>query len=252
MTAVPDGDALRVTVRGKVKAGAAARDWVRVLDPVRFVAETFRAELERAGIKVGPRIARGHAGDAPVLVKHLSRPLSEIVQVMNLNSNNFYAEQLLKATGAKALGAPGSTAKGLRTAGQLLTRSGARAGSFRLANGSGLMGGTAVAPIHLVKLLERLHSLPWLEKAVRESLPVAGLNGTLAKRLGGTVAAGRVRAKTGTIHGVSCLMGYVDGPSGKPPILFAILHNGFTSSHGAVRKVQDRIVTLLARYAQSR
>ena len=223
-----------------------------MLDPVRFAAEVVRSELERAGIKVGPRIARGHAGDAPVLLKHASRPLSEIVQVMNLNSNNFYAEQLLKATGGKALGAPGTTAKGLKVAGALLTRSGARAGSFRLANGSGLMAGTSVSPVHLVKLLDRLHSLPWLERAVHDSLPVAGLNGTLAKRLGGTVAAGRVRAKTGTIHQVSCLMGYVEAPAGKPPILFAIIHNGFTSSHGAVRKVQDRIVTLLSRYLLSR
>ncbi len=180
------------------------------------------------------------------------RPLSELVRHMNRTSDNFYAEQLLKALGAKVYGKPGTTRKGVKATRGLMRRSGIPSVQYRMANGSGLLGRTRIAPKALVRLLERVRTLPWLYTALRDSLPVAGQSGTIARRFMGTVAAGRVRAKTGTVNKVSCLAGYVDRRSGKPPIIFAILHNGFTTSHRVARRVQDRMVILLARYALTR
>ncbi len=246
------GKLLRVFVSGTIKAGGkSVRKWVRVLDPARYAGATFKRALERQGITVGP-VKRGRVKSAPVILRHRSKPLSELVKHMNLTSNNFYAEQLLKALGAKAYGRPGTTRKGVKATRGLMKRSGIPASQYRMANGSGLLGRTRVAPKALVRLLDRVRTLPWLYKALRDSLPVAGRTGTLGRRLSGTVAAGRVRAKTGTVNKVSCLAGYVDRRSGKPPIIFAIMHNGFTTTHRVARRVQDRMVILLSRYARTR
>jgi len=243
---------LQVLVSGTIKAGAApVRKWVRVLDPARYAGATFKRALETLGIGVGP-VKRGRVSGDPVLIRHRSQALSALVQHMNQKSNNFYAEQLLKALGAKVYGVPGTTRKGVRATQGLMKRSGIPAAQYRMANGSGLLGRTRIAPKALVRLLERVRTLPWLYQALRDSLPVAGRSGTLARRFAGTVAAGRVRAKTGTVHQVSCLAGYVDRRSGKSPLVFAIMHNGFTTTHAVARRVQDRMVILLARYALTR
>jgi D-alanyl-D-alanine carboxypeptidase/D-alanyl-D-alanine-endopeptidase (penicillin-binding protein 4) len=243
---------LRVLVSGTIKAGATpVRKWVRVLDPARYAGASFKRALETQGMGVGP-VKRGRVSSEPVLHRHRSKPLSELVQHMNRTSNNFYAEQLIKALGAKVYGRPGTTRKGVKATRGLMRRSGISSRHYRMANGSGLLGRTRIAPKALVRLLERVRTLPWLYKALRDSLPVAGRSGTLARRFGGTVAAGRVRAKTGTVSKVSCLAGYVDRGSDKPPIIFAILHNGFTTTHAVARQVQDRMVVLLARYAMGR
>lgn len=243
---------LRVLVSGTIKAGATpVRKWVRVLDPARYAGASFKRALEAQGIVVGP-VKRGRASRDPVLIRHRSKPLSELVGHMNRTSNNFYAEQLLKALGAKAFGRPGTTRKGVKATRGLMKRSGIPSRQYRMANGSGLLGRTRIAPKALVRLLERVRTLGWLYKALRDSLPVAGRSGTLARRFAGTVAAGRVRAKTGTVSKVSCLAGYVDRRSGKPPIIFAIMHNGFTTTHAVARRVQDRMVILLARYGLTR
>ncbi|MFH2010254.1 MAG: D-alanyl-D-alanine carboxypeptidase/D-alanyl-D-alanine-endopeptidase [bacterium] len=246
------GKTLQVFVRGTIRAGSEpVRQWVRVLDPSRYAGELFKRALEAQGIRVG-LVRRARAPKAPLLIRHRSKALWELVQVMNRTSNNFYAEQLLKALGATVHGAPGTTRKGVRAVRGIMHRAGVNRSSYQLANGSGLFGSTRIAAKHLVRLLERLRTLPWLYSAIRESLPVAGRSGTLAKRFVGTVAAGRVRAKTGTFKQVSCLAGYVDGRSGTAPIVFAIIHNGFNTSHRRIRRVQDKIVELVARYALGR
>lgn len=252
VVAIRSGSKLKVQVTGRVQAdGGPERRWTRVLDPARYAGESFRRLLEAQGIKVGP-VQVGQRGSGPELHRHSSAPLTELVTHMNRTSNNHYAEQILKALGAQKVGEPGSTEKGITVARGLLQRSGMRQGTYRMQNGSGLLGNNAFSARQMVQLMERIHTLPWLYDAIRDSLPVAGLAGTLSKRLGGTAAAGRLRAKTGTLNGVSCLAGFVDGPKGRPPIIFAILHSGFTGSQARSRKVQDMMVEAMARYMLSR
>ncbi len=277
VTAVPDSD--HIALRHQVRAGARTRLWLkatrkrtahgprlqvrlsgtvarghgavvrqaRVMDPSFYVGETLKRALTRRGVQVG-RVRRGHHRKAPELIRHRSAPLGDIVKQMNLHSSNFIAEQLVKLLGAKRYGTPGTTTKGLRAARGLLRRAGVPPSRYRMTNGSGLFGHTRFAPRQLVRLLERLHTLPWLYRAVRRSLPVAGTSGTLAGRLNGTPTRGRVHAKTGTLKHVSCLAGYVDAPAGKPPLVFAILANRVRTSTASMRRIQDRMVSALARY----
>ncbi len=253
---------LRVVVRGRTGvANEPLSKWVRVVNPVRFFGETLKRALEDAGVFVGP-VARGRlpatgARDGqgprpPVLYVHRSEPLEMLVKTMNEYSSNFHAEQLLKVLGAKGSGAPGTTAKGIVEARKLMTWLGIGAKTYRLSNGSGLLGDTRLTVRMLIRILDRTRKEPELFRALGASLAVWGQTGTLQKRTHKSVNVGRVRAKTGTLKDVSCLAGYVDGKPGSKPLVFAILHNGFTQGLFAVRKVQQRVAELLVRYAHSR
>lgn len=249
---------LRVVARGRIGVANEPRSrWVRVLSPARFFGESLKRTLQDAGVLVGPVVGGRLPGPQdlrrpPVIHVHRSAPLAALVKTMNEHSSNFYAEQLLKVLGARASGAPGTTARGLAEARKVMTWLGIDAKQYRLANGSGLWGDTRLTARVLVSLLDNVRAHPKLHRALDASLAVWGRTGTLERRTTKSVNVGRVRAKTGTLKNVSCLAGYVDGAPSSRPLVFAILHNGFTRGLFAVRKLQQRATELLVRYAHSR
>ena len=237
-----------IVVRGALRPGAGPRTYSRrIFHPDLFAGLTFKRILEQHGVKVGP-VRRGRKGRSVRLLSHQSAPLAELVEHMNQHSDNFYAEQILRALGAKAFGRPGTTAKGLKVVEGLLARSGVKRRRYRLTNGSGLFGHTALSPHQLVRVLEHILSLDWLAHAVITSLPLGGKSGTLASRMHSGPAYGRVRAKTGTLRGVSCLAGYVLDRRGRPAVVFAWMHNGIRGSVKPSRLLQDRAVDAMTRY----
>ena len=154
-------------------------------------------------------------------------------------SDNFRAQVLMNRLGGGANA--GGTARARRYAAEL----GARA---RLADGSGLSPANRASAGEVADLLVALREQTYFRQ-LRNGLPVAGRTGTLGGRMVGTAAAGRVRAKTGTLFtpAVSTLAGYVvpKGTAGGPNrmLTFAVLHNGV--SHGTARALQDRVAVLL-------
>ena len=159
---------------------------------------------------------------------------------MNTVSDNYYAETLIKAIGA-AYGAGGTTARGATVVRAVSAELGF---SSRVVDGSGLSYGNAVSPAAIGRLLLGALKKPWFD-ALYRSLPLAGVSGTLKKRMRGTSAAGRCRAKTGTLIAVSALAGYCRSRNGHR-IAFAILMNRVNIS--SAHRAQDRIATTLASY----
>jgi D-alanyl-D-alanine carboxypeptidase/D-alanyl-D-alanine-endopeptidase (penicillin-binding protein 4) len=82
----------------------------------------------------------------------------------------------------------------------------------------------------------------------RDALPIAGVDGTLAKRMKNTPAAGNARAKTGTIETVATLSGYVTSAAGER-LVFSVLLNNYPESSGARRVFTDDLAVLLASFA---
>ena len=169
-----------------------------------------------------------------------SPPLAALVRHMNTASDNYYAEILIKALGA-AYGTGGTTTRGAAVVRAFSREQGL---SARVVDGSGLSRGNAVSASAVGRLLVSAVDKPWFDAFYR-SLPLAGVSGTLKKRMHGTAAAGRCRAKTGTLIAVSALAGYCRSRSGHR-IAFAILMNrvNIWSAHVA----QDRIAATLAAY----
>jgi D-alanyl-D-alanine carboxypeptidase/D-alanyl-D-alanine-endopeptidase (penicillin-binding protein 4) len=211
-------------------------------DPARFVAERLRAALVARGIDV-PRAAR--TGKAPTTNDALatvhSPAIGALVRHMNQVSDNYYAETLLKGLGARFSGS-GSTAAGATVVKRFQASLGV---TGNVLDGSGLSRGDAVSPRAIGRVLTAARGEPWFDSFYR-SLPLAGRTGTLRKRMRGTAAQGRCRAKTGTLIGVSALAGYCRSRANRP-IAFALLMNGVNVARA--RAAQDRIAAALAAYS---
>ncbi len=161
-----------------------------------------------------------HLGDTPVallrasrapspaiLAVHESVPLPLLIRRVNKNSDNEWAERVLEAAGAETYGGSASTAKGVRALRDALTDLGVPSSGYLPANGSGLGHQNRVAPATMADLLRRLYFDPRVGPDLLQSLSVGGVDGTTRNRFRGSSAAERVRAKTGTLNGVSCLSG---------------------------------------------
>jgi D-alanyl-D-alanine carboxypeptidase/D-alanyl-D-alanine-endopeptidase (penicillin-binding protein 4) len=100
----------------------------------------------------------------------------------------------------------------------------------------------------LVRILQIMRSDPRHGSPFFASLPVAGRDGTLASRLSGTAAEGKVRAKTGTVDNVRAIAGYVETAEGET-LVFSMIANNFTVPNSAVDAAADRALVRLATFS---
>jgi len=252
-----------VRVEGRVTSGT--RDvWRQMTVPIpaRFAASVFGAALEQRGIAVLGRIrvvdtpresvvgrlsapALGQRG-ARVLARHVSDPLPAYLEVINKKSNNLFAELVFRTVGrvAEGVGSPEASARAVRAE---LSAMGVDTTGLVQLDGSGLAAGNRVSAATLVAVLERMAASPlWAEYWA--SLPEAGRRGELG-RMYRTAAANNLRAKTGTIDGVSALTGVVRSEDGER-LAFSLLVNG-TSSNTRAKRVENRIGVLLASFRRA-
>jgi D-alanyl-D-alanine carboxypeptidase/D-alanyl-D-alanine-endopeptidase (penicillin-binding protein 4) len=205
-------------------------------------ARAYMNALERHGIAVGGRAgARRAPASAIPIAFDLSEPLSTVLRLVNGQSDNFAAEMLLKELGA-TIAPRGSSAAGARVVRAALSAAGVPLAGVRIADGSGLSRFDRLTVRALVAILEAGASDPAIRDAFLTSLAVAGISGTLERRLDVRPTRGRVIAKTGTTFRASALAGFV-----RRRYVFAILHNGSPVPYWTARAAQDRFVTVLAR-----
>jgi serine-type D-Ala-D-Ala carboxypeptidase/endopeptidase (penicillin-binding protein 4) len=212
------------------------------LYPARFAARAFKKALRKAGVKVRGRAVAGSApADGVQLGAWNSPPIATLLRAMNLPSDNFYAETLIKALG-NDFGAGGTTAAGAAVVRSTVKQLGLRTVAV---DGSGLSRSDRTAPRAVVTLLQAMDESD-VASAFEDSLPVAGRTGTLSSRMRGTAARDRCHAKTGTLSNVSALAGYCDTRSGDR-VAFAFLMNNVWPA--SARVLQDRMAAALARYS---
>jgi len=205
-------------------------------------AKTFSEALERRGVSVAgdPRAGRAPQDVLP-LALDLSEPLAAIVRQMNRESDNFVSEMLLKELGA-SVARRGSTAAGASVVRAALADAGVPIAGVRISDGSGLSALDRLTARSLVAMLRTGAGDPAIRDAFVTSLAVAGISGTLKKRLGRRPTRGRVIAKTGTTNKASSLAGFV-----RRRYVFAVIQNGSPVPYWSARSAQDRFVTVLAR-----
>lgn len=229
---------------GRVRPTGDARE----PDPALAAGRAFARLLERRGVPVEGEVARAEAPAGAGDVAAVSSPtVAELVELMLQSSDNDLAESLLRLA-AVARDRPGTFADGTAVVAEVLTDLGVPTDGTTLLDGSGLARGSAVAPETLARLLVVASdgSRPALDHLVT-GLPVAGFSGTLSLRYGtgrsGT-AAGLVRAKTGTLTGVSTLAG-VTSADGRP-IVFVVMSDTVPGDTLAARAALDRFAAILA------
>jgi D-alanyl-D-alanine carboxypeptidase/D-alanyl-D-alanine-endopeptidase (penicillin-binding protein 4) len=211
-------------------------------DPARVAAAKLVRSLSRRGVRISARVRVGKLPRGSTKIGFVRSPrMARIVDWTNVNSDNLFAETLLKRLGAK-FGGRGST-----RAGAAVVERFARGhdSAIQQVDGSGLTAAGGASPTQVGRLLAAMRATP-VDADFVESLPLAAREGTLSDRMRGTAAAGRCRAKTGTLTGVSALSGYCFNPSGKV-MAFSILMNG-VGDLGRARRMQDQMAALIARY----
>lgn len=247
-SSIDEGQRQRITVRARLPAGSRGQVvYRRISNPPRYTGETFRTLLLEQGVKLRGKVVLGQVpeGLSPLYVDY-AEPLSVLVHKLNKWSQNHMSEMLLKTMGATAKGSPGTWAKGAAAIEDFLAAEvGIPRGSLVLQNGSGLNDTNRVSARQLVNLLAWVHERSRIAPELLASLPIAGVDGTTRNRLGGTLAQGRVRAKTGTLHNVTALSGIADAVGGKQ-YAFAILVNDYPGSVSAVLPRVDAIGAALA------
>jgi D-alanyl-D-alanine carboxypeptidase/D-alanyl-D-alanine-endopeptidase (penicillin-binding protein 4) len=213
--------------------------------PAQAAAARLGALLKSDGMTYARRPRGGSmpkAATAGVTLATLRSPsMRRLVALTNVPSENFYAEMLLKALGAR-FGAGGTTSAGAAVVRAELRRLAVRP---RVYDGSGLSRSDRTSARHVVRLLTAMDADPTLSSAWRGSLAVAGRTGTLRKRMRRTAAAGRCRAKTGTLIGVSALSGYCTTTTGNR-VAFSFLENRVCN--WCAKNVEDKMVATIARY----
>ncbi len=204
-------------------------------DPALNAATELTRLLRARGVEVGPP-GRGTApATSFVVATAKSAPLRELVTSMLRSSDNLAAELLVKELGVK-LAKDGSTAAGVHALGERLTALGIPLDGVMLVDGSGLDRGNRITCQALSSVLA-LSARPEFA-ALGSGLPVAGRSGTLADRLKGTPLDGQLRAKTGSLQGVTALAGFLDGAW---PVRFAFVANGdFSETAGYTLPREDR------------
>ena len=259
LTAVRGGvhgdESLFDTIRGVHDSGYYTSPWVGPLsaltlnhgygssgfqsNPATYAASVLRKTLKADDISPGHAAARSPApSEAKVIASVASPPMSVLVRLTNKDSDNFFAETLLKNIGRDASGV-GTTSAGVGAVRSFAASLGAR---VALIDGSGLDRGDRAAPRDVVKLLLAERTRPEYP-AFFASLPIAGVDGTIHDRMRSGPAKRNCRAKTGSLIGVSALSGYCTTRSGSE-VAFSFLMNGISTTYA--RRLQDRMAQVIA------
>jgi serine-type D-Ala-D-Ala carboxypeptidase/endopeptidase (penicillin-binding protein 4) len=212
--------------------------------PELVAAKGLKSALRKRGVRVDGQVGRANLPAATLESEPLAAVASptvvKLIEETNVPSNNFFAEMLLKRLAAT------SGRKGTRHRGndKVETFAASVGTAVESVDGSGLSRKNRVSPEHVGQLLVAMAKDEQNAAAFRDSLPVAGREGTVADRMRGTAAEGNCATKTGTLSDVSALSGYCDADG--HTVVFSTLMND--ANVDAARRAQDRIAAAVARY----
>lgn len=213
--------------------------------PAANAAAVLTGLLRARGVAVAGDGTEGRAGPASTPVASIdSPPLSDVVAVLLQESDNLTAELLVKELGVR-FGGEGSTRAGLGVVRSTLDSLGLPDEALSSADGSGLDRSDRLT----CELLQATLAADGEQGVVSRALPVAGRNGTLARRFAGSPADGKVRAKTGSLRGVTGLSGWTTTLDGRS-LQFSLLANELPSDRAGTG-LQDRVVSVLATWPQA-
>ncbi|MGH9857487.1 MAG: D-alanyl-D-alanine carboxypeptidase/D-alanyl-D-alanine endopeptidase, partial [Acidobacteriota bacterium] len=221
--------------------------------PDLWTGHHFRSLLQRGGIRVDGKVIRGSTPAEAEVLATVSNPLTEVIHDMLKSSNNFYADMMIRNLAAEAGEKPATVQAGMEFIYVFLDHVGIGRDEYFLNCGAGFTHINYISAGALSKILNHLRSEDAISETFLDSLPVAGIDGTLKTRMRRTAAQGRVHAKTGylgrvltrfrKLDGVVALGGFVDTLNGNV-MTFVFLYNG-TRPPGVVRATFDKILVEL-------
>jgi D-alanyl-D-alanine carboxypeptidase/D-alanyl-D-alanine-endopeptidase (penicillin-binding protein 4) len=242
-----------ITVFGTIRNGRdSVKTFATINNPTQYSMVVLKKILEKKGIKV-----KGYPVDIDdieepldysnikLLFSYQSPELKDIIKVINKNSQNFFAEQLLKVIGLEKEGY-GTIENGVKAINNILSDMGINPETFVMVDGSGLSQLNLVTPRSIITLLSYMYKsdcfIPFFN-----SLPIAGVDGTLGTRMKSSRAQDKVRAKTGFLEYVRSLSGYVYTGDNEP-VVFTIMVNNFNVPVKLAENIQDLVCLRLVNF----
>ncbi|MGA9293521.1 MAG: D-alanyl-D-alanine carboxypeptidase/D-alanyl-D-alanine-endopeptidase [Ignavibacteriaceae bacterium] len=241
-----------VDVFGTIRRQDSVKTYVTVNNPTQYSMVVLKSVLQKKDINVD-----GFAMDIDDISKlpadknlkplftYYSPPLKEIIKVINKNSENFYSEQLLKTIGLEKEGF-GSADNGVKAEDMVFREMGILPEGMNIVDGSGLSRLNLVSPHQIVTLLNYMFKSKYFIPFFN-SLPIAGVDGTIGKRMKKTKAENNLRAKTGTHIGVSSISGFVYTLDNEP-ISFSIIANNYNVPVKIAENIEDLVCLRLANF----
>ncbi|MCU0405738.1 MAG: D-alanyl-D-alanine carboxypeptidase/D-alanyl-D-alanine-endopeptidase [Ignavibacteriaceae bacterium] len=233
------------TIISKKRKGRYRNYFVNVENPPLFAAKTFREKLISYGVEVTGNSLSGQADENAKLLLDSSIKLRELLQIINKHSDNFYAECLFKTLGSAYSGQQGNSFFSTQAILNFIEDNSIYSIGTKIVDGSGISRFDQVTAGALVGLLEKVYFNFKQFDDFFNSLSIAGVDGTLRKRMIGTPAENNFRGKTGTLNGVSSIAGYVT-TADDDDIIVCIMFEYTKGGTSKYKSIQDGIIEILA------
>jgi len=237
-----------VTVSGTLTANKTVSSRYMMKNPAAIVAGIVHDRLRAAGVTIGGTTVSGAAPANAHTIATNSRPLTEVLTYVMKNSNNFLAEYTFKIIGGANGGRTETAKKSVEKIKQRMDLAHVPFQQCVVNDGSGLSRRNCLSAAALTGIMNAAHGNQKIFPTFYSLLSVAGVDGTLRRRMRGTPAENNAHGKTGTLRNVAALTGYVTTKDGEL-LSFTMLMNG--GNVGGYRAVQDKLAVRLASFSYS-
>ena len=219
--------------------------------PEYYTGTLLKESFRHAGILVYGNVVNGVTPIGAREIAQHYQPIEKMITNMNKVSDNLSAENALKILGIIMNEIPGSSKNGISAVKRFLSNLGIDTSKFSIVDGSGVSRYNLLSADQLVQFLTAMYKQQRIFPIFYNSLPLAGVDGTLARRMTTYPAACNLHAKTGNLKGVSCLSGYVLTRDGEM-LVFSMMMQNFITPNTNYHQVQDRIGALLAGFSRKK
>jgi D-alanyl-D-alanine carboxypeptidase/D-alanyl-D-alanine-endopeptidase (penicillin-binding protein 4) len=233
------------TIVVKKRKGRYRNYFVNIDNPPLFAAKKLKEILISHGVEVEGKSISGQVTDNAQTLVESSIELRELLKEINKHSDNFYAECLFKTLGSVTSGQQGNSFFSTQAILNYIEDNSIYSTGTTIVDGSGISRFDQVTAGALVGLLEKVYFNIKQFDDFFNSLSIAGVDGTLHKRMRGTSAENNFRGKTGTLNGVSSLAGYVT-TADNDDLIVCMMFEFTTGGASKYKKIQDRIIEILA------
>lgn len=221
---------------------------VNIFRPELFFINLLKEKLDNVDIIISGKLDTLSIPGNAIKFSTINRGLDSVIIKTNKESNNLGAEMILYALAEKFYGFPATAENGVKVIDSLITLIGHNPEYYRIVDGSGVSHYNLITADLIIDLLKYMYNKKSnLFNLYYNSLPIAGVDGTLEDRMLTSQAYKNVHAKTGTLSGVSNISGYVTAANGDK-LAFTVLMQNYVGKSKPVRDIQDSLCTILSLY----
>ena len=219
---------------------------INIVNPEYYFLYLLKEKIEANSIKFFGRLDTLTLPSYSKLIYEKKRSFGEVIVNLNKESDNLSAEMTLRALSFERYDKPASAEKGVQVIDSLIDKTGLNPKNYKIVDGSGVSHYNLVSPELLVELLKYMYFNSHENyNILKESFPIAGIDGSLENRMRKTKAFGNVHAKTGTLSGVSTFSGYLK-TANNHDLAFSIFVQNYIGSSRVARGYQNRICKFLS------